>query len=76
MITREQIRDIAGPLPDEVVAEIEKLGATEADLVEAVGWLERGPSMGRDGRHTLTGTVGDLYDILSADLDEDPDRRD
>ena len=38
MITLAQIRKIAGPLTDEVAEKIEQVGATEADLIEAVGW--------------------------------------
>ena len=73
MINRDQILKIAGPLPDETLTQIERVGPTEAELTEAVAWLARGTSIGRETRHQLTGVVGDLFDLLATEDDGDPE---
>jgi hypothetical protein len=73
MINRDQILEIAGPLPDETVVQIERVGPTEVELTEAVAWLARGTSIGRESRHQLTGVVGDLFDLIAAEGHDVPE---
>lgn len=75
-LTRDKIIAIAGQLSDAAIAEIEKLGATEAELVEAAEWLSDDERMQRETKHPLQGRVAALYDILVAEdeIDEEPRR--
>jgi hypothetical protein len=57
----------------ENIAQIEGGGPTEAGLTEAVAWLARGTSISRETRHHLTGVVGDLFDLIAAEDNDDPE---
>jgi hypothetical protein len=70
-VTREQILAITGELGDAAIAEIEKLGATEAELLEAVEWLSDDERMQREAKHPPQGRVAMLYEILVAEDEAD-----
>ncbi len=71
-ITREQIIEITGTLDDAQIVEIISSGATEAELLEALEWVNREDDyLGAEKRKSLTGRVAQLYDILSVDLPEE-----
>jgi hypothetical protein len=70
VISAEDVRRLAGPLDDETVAEILKLGASLEELEIAASYAEgEGDRLDRLG-HTLTGKVAEIYEILSADQEE------
>jgi hypothetical protein len=75
-LTRDKILAVAGELSDAAIVEIEKIGATEAELVEAVEWLSDDERMQRETKHPLRGRVAALYEILVAEdeIDEEPRR--
>jgi len=70
-LTQQTIRAIAGPLEDDIVAEILRLNASEAELEEAVLWLADDAAIADVTRKTARGKIGLLYDILSAEMPED-----
>jgi hypothetical protein len=77
-LTRERILAIAGDLSDGAVAEIERLGASEADLLAAVGSLGDGPPPHRESGRPLAGPAAALQAILAAEdasREGDEDRR-
>jgi hypothetical protein len=74
-LTRERILAIAGELTDAAVAEIEKLGATEAELVEATERLAGNESMQRNHTIPPQSRVALLCDILTAEDETDEDQR-
>lgn len=74
-LTREKILAIAGEITDAAIAEIEKLGATEAELVEATERLAGNESMQRNHAIPPQSRVAVLCDILAADDETDEDRR-
>ena len=73
-LTHEQIIDIVGRLDDDRVAEIIDTGATEAELMEAYSWTTSdGVTSAAGDRHSLSGRVALVFEILTADeaLEED-----
>ena len=67
-LTHEQIIDIVGRLDDDRVAEIIDTGATEAELMEAYSWTTSdGVTSDAGERHSLSGRVALVFDILTAD---------
>ena len=67
-LTHEQIIDIVGRLDDDRVAEIIDTGATEAELMEAYSWMTSdGVTSGAGDRHSLSGRVALVFEILTAD---------
>jgi hypothetical protein len=74
-LTRERILAIAGELTDAAVAEIEKLGATEAELLEATERLADDEILQREHALPPQGRVAMLCDILTAEEETDEDRR-
>ncbi len=73
-LTRQEVIEIVGALDDFRVAEIIKTGATAAELTEAFSWLSVDGDLAVELQRTLSGTVAQLYDILTADEPE-PDYR-
>ena len=68
----EEVRHLAGPLNDEAVAAILRVGPSIEELEAATQYaLGEGDKVDRAG-HPLAGRVAQLYDIISAeDADED-----
>ena len=64
---RDEILKLTGEIDDEKLAAIETAAPTPEELEEAVAWA-RGQSdvMGHE-RHSLSGRVGVIYEILTAD---------
>lgn len=69
----EEVRHIAGPLNDEAVAAILRVGPSLEELELAARYaLGEGDVVDRAG-HPLAGRVAQLYEILSAEeADEEP----
>jgi hypothetical protein len=68
-LTREDVLQICGELPDWKIARIEASGATGEDLMLALTWAQGQDSMTIPGHRTLTGLAAYLYEILTADED-------
>ncbi len=67
-LTSEQIIHIVGRLDDDRIAEIIDTGATEAALMEAFSWMASdGVTSGAGDRHSLSGRVALVFEILTAD---------
>ncbi len=62
---------IVGPLEDDVIASIVSTHATEAEVLEAVKWFTADEGLGAEMRHTRTGRVAQVYDILAAEAQDD-----
>jgi hypothetical protein len=62
---------IVGPLEDGVIASIIATRATESEVLEAVKWFTADDNLGSEVRRTRTGRVAQVYDILSAEAQED-----
>jgi hypothetical protein len=70
VLSADDVRRLAGPLDDESVAEILKLGASADEVEIAAGYaVGDGDRFDRLG-HELTGKVAAIYEILRADEDE------
>jgi hypothetical protein len=62
---------IVGPLEDDVIASIIATRATEAEVLKAVKWFTADDGLGAEIRHTRTGRVAQVYDILAAEAQDD-----
>lgn len=76
-LTRDRILAIAGDLSDSAVAEIERLDATEAELLSAVEWLSDDVRAHREVGRPPEGRAAVLLAILATedDLKEADERR-
>jgi hypothetical protein len=64
-----QIREILGPVDDEVVIDIVNAGATAAEVSEAFEWLNDDDYMGAELNRSMNKNVQRVYDILRNDRD-------
>jgi predicted phosphoribosyltransferase len=70
-IDAAQIRSIAGDIDEAKISEILRLKPNAAEIQEAVRWaLGDGDILGKRG-HVLDGKAAAIYDILTADEDEE-----
>jgi hypothetical protein len=69
--TASSVVRIVGPLEDGVIASILSTRATEAEVLEAVKWFTADDGLGAEVRHTRTGRVAQVYDILAAEAQDD-----
>ena len=69
MLTRDEILEICGDLPDWKVARIEASGANEEELMVAPAWAEGEDEVDTADHHPLAGRAAYLYEILNADED-------
>lgn len=63
-LTANAVREIVGPVDEELIARILATGASEADLLAAVAWVEEDDYMGEESSRRPTGTVARLCAIL------------
>lgn len=70
-LTRAEIEELAGPLDNQLMAEIAATDATAADLARALAWLDADEALINDGDHLPTGKVAELISILETVDDED-----
>jgi hypothetical protein len=68
-LSRSEIQEIAGNIEDAKVSAIERSGATVEQLEEAVAWASGLSGVMSKERRPLSGTVAQLYEILTADED-------
>ena len=70
----DEVRHVAGPLNDDAVAAILRIGPSLEDLEAAVRYaLGEGDLVDRAG-HPLSGRVAQIYEILSAEDADEEDR--
>jgi hypothetical protein len=70
VLSADDLRRLAGPLDDETVAQILKMGATYDEVEIAAGYAAGdGDRYDRLG-HELTGRIAEIYEILRTDQEE------
>lgn len=65
-LTAADIRRICGDILDWKLTAIVELRPTAAEVEAAAGWASGQDDLGQAG-HPLSGTTGQIYDILTAD---------
>lgn len=65
--TRREIIEIAGSLDDEAIADIEGMGATPAEVLEAFTRIDQEDDFAAETFKPLSGRVARVYEILVAD---------
>jgi hypothetical protein len=68
--TAAQIRAIAGDLDDDIVGEIIRLGATEAEVLEAFTRLGADDAVSDETERTARGNVAAICEILDRAAEE------
>lgn len=69
---REEIIRIVGALDDASIADIEAMGTTPAELIEASNWLSNDEALISGGRHLPAGRIARLVEILeTSDVEMD-----
>ncbi len=66
LASAEDVRRVAGPLNDGVVAEILRIGASLGELEIAARYLRGEGDIADRAGHPLSGRVARVYEILSA----------
>ncbi len=66
---RSEILEIAGNIEDAKVAAIEASAATREQLEAAAAWASGLSGVMSKERHSLSGVVAEIYEILTADED-------
>jgi hypothetical protein len=67
---REDITDVLGPVDDALIAEINRIGPSRAELAEAWTWVTVDEALINEGRPLPSGRVAELVALLEA-LEED-----
>lgn len=70
-LTILEIERILGPIDTHLAVEIAAIDATQADLVNALAWLQADEAQLNNGAHLPTGKVAQLIGILETADDED-----
>ena len=68
-LSRREILETAGNVEDAKVAAIEASAATREQLEEAAAWASGLSGVMSKERHSLSGVVAEIYEILTADED-------
>lgn len=69
----DDVITILGPVDETLVADVIATGATQAELSEAVAWINNDEALIGEGRHLPAGRVVELIDLLTADEEEQAD---
>ncbi|HKA59985.1 MAG TPA: hypothetical protein VKD28_15295 [Gemmatimonadales bacterium] len=72
-LRREDVIEKLGRVDDSVIDEIVAMGATAAELDEALAWVENDEAMLNDGRPLPRGRVARLIEIIR-DVEEGDER--
>jgi hypothetical protein len=67
----EDITAILGPVDEVLIAEINRIGASHAELAEAWAWVSADEALINDGRPHPSGRVAELVSLLEV-LEQDP----
>ncbi|HEV7436028.1 MAG TPA: hypothetical protein VGO22_14305 [Pseudorhizobium sp.] len=70
-ITRDEIRDVLGPVGDTLAAEIAATGASHKELSEAWAWVNNNEALMNEGRPLPAGRVAELAALLEPEDEED-----
>jgi hypothetical protein len=65
--TVAEIRHMVGDVDDAVVNNIERTGASAAEVLQAVQWFRGGGGLEDEAGHEAHGVVRAVYDILQAE---------
>jgi len=73
-LTREDVIHVAGELDDMKLSRILAIGASMAELEQALAWSQGETDVMGEARKRLTGRVAELYEILAAEeeFEEEP----
>lgn len=72
MISRSELIHLVGDLDDAPLMQILELAPSLAEVEEAVLWAEgEADDLAKSGR-SLSGKVAEVFDILTADLEDEP----
>ncbi|MDP9757168.1 UNVERIFIED_ORG: hypothetical protein QE446_005092 [Rhizobium sp. SORGH_AS260] len=69
----DDVITILGPVDETLVADVIATGATQAELSEAVAWINNDEALIGEGRRLPAGRVAALVDLLTADEEEQAD---
>lgn len=67
------IRQFIGDIDDLTIARIAAIGATEAEVLEALQWFGADDELGAETGRSPVGRVGEIYEILRS-AEPDPER--
>ena len=70
-LTAEEARALAGPIDDLTLAYVLDTGSTQAELAEALAWVENDEAMLNEGRPTPSGRVARLVELIKAREEEE-----
>lgn len=73
-VTPEELREIVGPVEDDVVSAVIATGATAAEVAEAQAWLSMDDALAKELHHRNQGRVAEIYDLLAAKLEAEEER--
>ena len=74
-LTAKSVREIVALADDDLVTQLVETGATEADLLAALAWLDEDDQIGKAGVEGPSGHVAQLCDILQAARETPEDER-
>ena len=74
-LTAQTVRDIVALADDDLVTELVETGASEAELMAALAWLDEDDQAGKAGVEAPAGQVAQLCSILQAARDTGEDER-
>jgi hypothetical protein len=75
VISKDELRAIAGNLDDEKVIDILHLQPTSSELEQALVWARGDGDLLAKSGHPITAKVAEIVEILTADEDEPPPAR-
>ncbi|WP_181704045.1 hypothetical protein [Chthonobacter albigriseus] len=71
-LSLSEIRDLIGPVDEATAAEVLRIGANRAEIIEAMAWINADEAQANAGRKPASGLAAAVIDILLAE-DEDED---
>ena len=70
--TAEEIRHMIGDVDDAVIYNIERIGATAAEVLQALQWFRGAGGLEDEAGHVPHGRVKAVFEILQAEEPEEP----
>jgi hypothetical protein len=70
-LSHDDVAAMVGTADDATIAAILAIGPTAEDLTEALAWVEGKDDVMGEMERPLTGKVAQIYDILTADQDDE-----
>ena len=70
-LTRQEMRALMGPADDVTLTGLVELGATRAELLEALAWVENDEALLNEGKPMPSGRVAAVVEILKARDEEE-----